>query len=59
MNIFFLIAGVESKYCFGKWERPWAHELTSQTGCELMSWSPSVSAALTVMNESYSYEWKL
>ena len=46
MNIYFLIAGLENKYLFGKSERPWAHVLTSQTGGELMSWSPSVSVAL-------------
>ena len=46
INIHILIAGVENNYSFGKSERPWAHELTSQTGGELMSWSPSVSAAL-------------
>ena len=46
MNIYFLIAGLENKYLFENLERPWAHELTSQTGGELMSWSPSVSAAL-------------
>ena len=45
-NIYFLIVGVENKYFFGKSERTWAHELTSQMGGELMSWSPSVSAAL-------------
>ena len=50
-NIYFLIAGDEDKYFFGKSKRPWAHgpwahELTSQTRGELMSWSPSVSAAL-------------
>ena len=45
INIYFL-AGLENKYPFGKSERPWADELTSQTGGELMSWSPSVSAAL-------------
>ena len=45
-DIYFLIVGLENKYYFGKLERPWAHELTSQTGGELMSWSPSVSAAL-------------
>ena len=48
IDIYFLIAGMEKKYFFGKLERPWAHELTSQTGGELMSWSPSVSAALTL-----------
>ena len=37
---------MDKKYFFGKLERPWAHELTSQTGGELMSWSPSMSAAL-------------
>ena len=46
INIHFFIAGLENNYCFGKSERPWAHELTSQTGGEPMSWSPSVSAAL-------------
>ena len=46
INIYFIIAGLENKYFFGKYERPWAHELTSQTSGELMSWSPSVSAAL-------------
>ena len=46
IDIYFLIAGVENKYFFGNSERPWAHELTSQTGGELMSWSPSVSVAL-------------
>ena len=46
INVYFLIAGLENKYLFGKSECPWAHELTSQTGGELMSWSPSVSAAL-------------
>ena len=46
INIYFLIAGLENKYLFGESERPWAHELTSQTGGELMSWFPSVSAAL-------------
>ena len=45
-NIYFLIVGLEKKYFFGKLERPWAHELTSQMGGELMSWSPSVSSAL-------------
>ena len=45
-NIHFLLAWLENKYLFGKSERQWAHELTSQTGGELMSWSPSVSAAL-------------
>ena len=48
MNIYFLIAGVENKYFLGKSERPWAHELMSQTGGEFMSWSPSVSAALVL-----------
>ena len=47
ININFLIAGLENKYFFGKLESLWAHELTSQTGGELMSWSPSVSAALS------------
>ena len=42
------MAEVENNYSFGKSERPWAHELTSQTGGELMSWSPSVSAALAI-----------
>ena len=51
INIYFLIAGLENKYFFGKLERPWAHELTSQTVGELMSWSPSVSAALPWMVE--------
>ena len=37
INIYFLIAGVENNYSFGKSERPRAHELTSQTGGELMS----------------------
>ena len=37
INIYFLIAGLENKYFFGKSERPRAHELTSQTGGELMS----------------------
>ena len=37
---------MENKYFFRKSERTWAHELTSQMGGELMSWSPSVSAAL-------------
>ena len=37
---------MENNYSFGKSERPLAHELTSQTGGELMSGSPSVSAAL-------------
>ena len=46
INIYFLIAGLENKYLFGKSENPRAHELTSQTGGELMSGSPSVSAAL-------------
>ena len=46
INTYFLIAGLENKYFFGKLECPWAHEVTSQTGGELMSWSPSVSAAL-------------
>ena len=46
INIYFLIAGVGNRYFLEKSERPWAHELTSQTGGELMSWSPSVSAAL-------------
>ena len=46
IDIYFWIAGLENKYFFGKLERPWAHELTSQTGGELMSWSPSVSANL-------------
>ena len=49
INIYFLIAGVENNYSFGKSERPWAHELTSQAGGELMSWSPSVSAALLLI----------
>ena len=49
INIYFLIAGLENKYFFGKMERLWAHELTSQTGGELMSWSPLVSAALLIM----------
>ena len=44
--VYFLIAGLENNYLFEKSERPWAHELTSQTGGELMSWSPYVSAAL-------------
>ena len=44
--IYFLITGMENDYSFGKSERPWAHELTSQTGVEFLSWSPSVSAAL-------------
>ena len=42
----FLIAGPENEFFLRKSERPWARELTSQTGGELMSWSPSVSAAL-------------
>ena len=46
INIYFLIAGVDNKYFFEKSERPWALELTSQTGGELMSWFTSVSAAL-------------
>ena len=46
INIHFFIAGQENRYFVGKSERPWAHELTSQTGGELMSWSLSVSAAL-------------
>ena len=46
INTYFSIAGLENNYPFGKSERPWAHELTSKTGGELMSWSPSVSAAL-------------
>ena len=54
INIYFLIAGLENKYFLGKLERPWAHELTSQTGGELMSWSPSVSAALTLIIEFYN-----
>ena len=37
INIYFLIAGLENKYFIGKSERPQAHELTSQTGGELMS----------------------
>ena len=37
INIYFSIAGLENKYLFGKSERPCAHELTSQTGGELMS----------------------
>ena len=45
-NIYFLIAGLQNKYFFGKSERPWAHELTSQMGGELMSWSPSVNMYL-------------
>ena len=47
------MAGLENKYFFGKLERPWAHELTSRTGGELMSWSPSVSAALLKPNNGY------
>ena len=39
-----------NKYLFGKSERPWAHELMSQTGGELMSWSLSVSAALAYVH---------
>ena len=35
--IYFLIAGLENKYFLGKSERLGAHELTSQTGGELMS----------------------
>ena len=46
MNIHFLIAGLENKYLFEESERPWAHELMSQIGGELMSGSPSMSAAL-------------
>ena len=46
INIYLLITGLENNYSFGKSERPWAHELTSQAVGELMSWSPSVSAAL-------------
>ena len=46
ININFFIAGLENKCIFGKSERLWAHELTSQIGDELMSLSPSVSAAL-------------
>ena len=38
MNIYFLIAGPENEYLFGKSERPWAHEFTSQTGGELMKY---------------------
>ena len=38
------------QYFFGKFECPWAHELTSQTGGELMSWFPSVSAALVLID---------
>ena len=37
INIYFLIAGLENKYFFGKSERPSAHELTSKRGGELMS----------------------
>ena len=37
IDIHFLIVGLENKYFFGKLERPRAHELTSQTGGELMS----------------------
>ena len=48
IHIHFLIAGVKNNYSFGKSERPWAHELTSQMGGELMSWSSSVSAALRI-----------
>ena len=49
MNIYFLIARVENKYVFGNSARPWAHELTSQTGGELMSSSSFVSAALVII----------
>ena len=55
INIYFLIAGLENKYFFGKLERPWAHELTSETGGELMSWSPSVSAALILTQAVVRY----
>ena len=34
---YFLIAGVDNKFFFGKKECPRAHELTSETGGELMS----------------------
>ena len=44
---------MENNYSFGKSERPWAHELTSQMGGELMSWSPSVSAAL--ISDTFDY----
>ena len=46
INMYFFIAGLKDKYFFGKYERPWAHELMSQTGGELMSCFLSVSAAL-------------
>ena len=52
MIIHFFIAGLENKYSLGKSERPRAHELMSQTGGELMSWSPSVSAALAQIPSS-------
>ena len=56
MNIYFLIAGLKNKYFFGNLERPWAHELTSKTGGELMSWSPSVSAALELVSIKNTYQ---
>ena len=57
-NIYFSIAGLENKYFFGKLECLWAHELTSQTGGELMSWSPSVSAALIVwINDNPNFRY--
>ena len=37
INIYFLIAGLENKHFFGKLECLSAHELSSQTGGELMS----------------------
>ena len=37
INVYFLIAGLGNEYLFGKKETPRAHELTSQTGGELMS----------------------
>ena len=43
INIYFLIAGLEKSISLENWN---VCELTSQTGGELMSLSPSVSAAL-------------
>ena len=34
--------------------RPWAHELMIQNGGELMSWSPSLSAALVIIDSPHS-----
>ena len=44
-NIYFLIAGLENKYFFGKLECPWAHELTSQMGGEFISLRECCSTA--------------